>query len=275
MATAPAPSGRTGPLGSLRVARLGGANERLLYGLIGFVLFTGIWETAANAGLFRRSLLSSPSLIWNAAVADFSSGAIWPHLSVSLSEFAIGFVVALAIGIPLGLVIGMFRRVDYFVSVLLFGIYATPKAAVAPLIILVAGIGMESKVILVFLLTFFSVVVSTMAGVHAVAERHTEIARSFGASRWLTFRSVVLPSTVPFVLTGIRIATGRALVGVVVAEELAASAGIGFYIEFFGTFLDTARVMLGVVLLGTFGIVLGELVRRIEKRFEVWRPENR
>jgi len=86
---------------------------------------------------------------------------------------------------------------------------------------------------------------------------------------------VVLPSTIPFLLTGIRIASGRALVGVVVAEELAANQGIGFYIDFYGTFLDTSRVMLGIVLLGGFGIVLGELVRRIEKRFEVWRPEIR
>jgi ABC-type nitrate/sulfonate/bicarbonate transport system permease component len=163
--------------------------------------------------------------------------------------------------------------VDHFMSALLFGIYSTPKAAIAPLIILVFGIGLESKVILVFLLAFFSFVVSAMAGVKAAQARHLDIARSFGASRWLEFRSVVLPSTFPFILTGLRIGVGRALVGVVVAEELAANEGIGHYIEFYGTFLDTSRVMLGVVILGTFGLVLGELVRRLEKRFEVWRPE--
>ncbi len=273
MATASARSERPGHLGFRRVARLGSANERLFYGVLGFVLITAIWEAAANAGLFRKSLLSAPSLIWNAAVADFGSGTIWPHLSASFTEFGLGFVAALVLGVPLGLAIGTFRRLDHLVSLLLYGVYATPKAAVAPLIILVAGIGLESKVILVFLLTFFSVVVSTMAGVKAVAERHLDIARSFGASPLLEFRTVVLPSTFPFILTGIRIATGRALVGVVIGEELAANEGIGYYIGFHGVFLDTARVMLGVVLLGAFGIVLGELVRRIEKRFEVWRPE--
>ena len=273
MATAAIGSPRPGRLGLGPVARLRVANERLFYGVIGFVVVLVVWELAADLGLYRRSLLSSPSFIWRAAVTDFGSGSIWPHLATSLTEYGLGFVAALAVGIPLGLAIGTFRRLDHFVSVLLFGIYSTPKAAIAPLIILVAGIGLESKVILVFLLAFFSVIVSTMAGVHAVAERHRDIAKSFGASPWLEFRSVLLPTTVPFLLTGIRIASGRALVGVVVAEELAANEGIGYYIEFYGTFLDTSRVMLGVVLLGLFGIVLGELVRRLEKRFEVWRPE--
>jgi NitT/TauT family transport system permease protein len=84
---------------------------------------------------------------------------------------------------------------------------------------------------------------------------------------------VILPSTFPFILTGIRIATGRALVGVIVAEELAANEGIGHYIELYGAFLNTSRVMLGVVLLGLFGVIMGEGVRRIEKRYEVWRQE--
>ena len=269
--TAPAP--RTGPLGFDRLARFRTANERLFYGLVGFIVVIVVWELAADLGLYRRSLLSSPSFIWNAAARDFGSGVIWPHLSTSLTEYGVGFAGALLIGIPLGLAIGTFRRLDHFVSVLLFGIYSTPKAAIAPLIILVAGIGLESKVILVFLLAFFSVIVSSMSGVHAVAERHRDIAKSFGASKWLEFRSVLLPTTVPFILTGIRIASGRALVGVVVAEELAANQGIGYYIDFYGSLLDTSRVMLGVVLLGLFGIGLGEFVRRLEKRFEVWRPE--
>lgn len=266
-------SARQGELGYPAFRRLASANERLFYGVIGFVAFTLMWEGAANAGLFRRSLLSAPSLIWNAAVTDFGSGTIWPDLSTSFTEFALGFVAAFAVGVPLGFAIGLFRRVDHFMSMLLFGIYSTPKAAIAPLIILVFGLGLESKVILVFLLAFFTFVVGTMAGVRAAAARHLDIARSFGASPWLEFRSVILPSTFPFILTGIRIAVGRALVGVVIAEELAANEGIGHYIELHGAFLDTARVMLGVVILGTFGLILGEVVRRIEKRYEVWRPE--
>lgn len=247
--------------------------ERLAYGVGGFLGIGLLWEAAGDLGLYRKSLLSTPSLMWNAAVTDFGSGAIWPHIGTSLNEFGVGLLLALGIGIPLGLAIGMFRRLDAFVSVLLFGIYSTPKVAIAPLVILVFGIGLQAKVVLVFLLTFFAVVVTTLAGVHSVAERHLDITRSFGGSRWLAFRTVVLPSTLPFILSGIRIGTGRALVGVVTAEFLAANEGIGYYIGFYGSLLDTTRVMLGVVLLGVFGIVTGELVRLAEHRFERWRPD--
>lgn len=266
-------SEQPGAFGVSRGLRLPKIDERLIYGIIGFVAVLVVWEATADLGLYKKSLLSSPSIVWSTAVQDFSDGSIWPSLWVSFEEFGIGLGAAMILGIPLGFAIGMFARVDALVSFLLFGIYSTPKAAIAPLIILVAGIGLESKVIFVFLLAFFSLVMSTLAGVHAVPDKHLEIARSFGARRWLTFRAVILPSTFPFILTGTRIAVGRALVGVVVAEELAASEGVGHYIEFYGTFLDTGRVMLGVLILGTFGIVLGELVRRFEKRFEAWRPE--
>ena len=95
---------------------------------------------------------------------------------------------------------------------------------------------------------------------------------SFRAGRGLRFRSVVLPSSVPFVLTGLRLGATRALVGVVVAEFLASNAGLGFYINFSGTTLRTDRVMLGVLILGLFGIAVGEAIRRVENRFEKWRP---
>jgi ABC-type nitrate/sulfonate/bicarbonate transport system permease component len=274
-------STRTGRLALLdgprfrRLAGFGAANERVLFGVLGFVGISIIWEVASNTGLFRKSLLSSPTLIWKAAATDFGNGSIYPHIMTSLTEFTFGFALALVIGIPLGLLIGMFRRVDYFASVLLSGIYATPKVAIVPLIILIAGIGLEAKTIVVFLLTIFAVVVSTVAGVHSVAERHLDLTRSFGASRWLAFRSVVLPSTFPFILTGVRIGAGRALVGVVTAEFLAANEGVGYYIGLFGTFLDTSRVMLGIVLLGAFGVAIGEALRLIERRFERWRPEIR
>jgi NitT/TauT family transport system permease protein len=268
-ATAPA---RAPAMPLRRLQRISQANERLFFGVIGFVAVLALWQVTADLGLYKKTLLSSPSLMLQAAIADFGSGAIWPHLGTSFEEFAIGLLIALAVGIPLGLAIGIFPRLDAFVSVLLYGVYSTPKAALVPLIIVVVGLGITSKLVVVFLLAIFSVVVTIVAGVHAVSERHLDIARSFGASPWLTFRSVTLPSTVPYILTGTRIAAGRALVGVVIAELVSANQGIGYYITFYGTFLDTSRVMLGVIILGGFGVVLGELIRMIEKRFDVWRP---
>jgi NitT/TauT family transport system permease protein len=272
-------AGPVGPVASVAalplrlVGRVAKLNERLFYGVLGFVGLAVVWETTANLGLYRKSLLSTPTAIWGAAVTDFGSGAIWPHIFTSLEEFAYGFFVSLFIAIPLGLAIGWFRRVDYFLSALLAALNATPNVALIPLIVLIAGIGLQSKVIVVFLSAFFAVMVTTFAGVQAISRRHLEITRSFGGSRWLAFRTVALPSTLPFILSGIRIGAGRALVGVVSAEIISANQGLGFYISLNGSFLVTSRAMLGIVLFGIFGVILGELLRQVERRFEIWRPE--
>lgn len=232
-----------------------------------------VWETTAQMGLYRKSLMSLPSAILKVAVDDVMSGTIWPHIAVSAQEFAIGFAVSLVIGIPLGLAIGLFRRVDYLFSGLLAGLNATPNVALIPLIILIFGLGIEAKAVVVFLSAFFAVVVTTFTGVQSTARRHLEITRSFGGSQWLAFRSVVLPSTLPFIISGIRIGAGRALVGVVSAEILSANVGLGFYIALKAQFLDVARAMFGIILFGFLGLLIGEGVRAIERRFEAWRPE--
>lgn len=256
-----------------RLLRPRSASERVVLGVTGFICVVLLWEGAVAMGALRAALLSSPSRIWAVAVADFGSGAMWPHIWTSLQEFGLGFIASVVIGIPLGLAIGWFPKVDHFFSGLLAGLNATPHVALIPLIILIAGIGVESKAIVVFLSAFFALVVTTYGGMRSVARRHLEITRSFGGSRWLAFRTVALPSTVPFMISGTRIGAGRALVGVVSAEILAANQGLGFYISFHGTFLDTSRVMLGIVLFGVIGLVVGELIRLVERRFEDWRPE--
>src|SRR3954447_1171859 len=247
-------------------------NEPLVYGIFGFVAVLVIWEVVVAAGLLRSSLMSSPSRIVAAGIADFTSVVIWPHIGTSLLEWGVGFGLALVTAIPLGLALGMFRRIEYLIDPWLSALYATPTVALVPLIILLFGVGLNSKFAVVFLEAFVVLVVSAVNGTHSADKRHLDIARSFGASRGLTFRSVILPSSVPFIITGIRIAAGRAIVGVVVAEFNAANIGIGFYISINGTTLNASRVMLGVLLIGIFGVVVGQLVRRLERRFEVWRP---
>ena len=247
--------------------------ERVFYGLIGFVLVTVVWQVTAQMGLYKQTLLSMPSSILRVAIEDTTNGTIWPHILVSSQEFALGFVVSLVVGIPLGLAIGTFRRVDYALNGLLAGLNATPNVALIPLIVLIFGIGMESKAVVVFLSAFFAIVVTTFTGVQSTARRHLEITRSFGGSPWLAFRTVILPSTLPFIISGIRIGAGRALVGVVSAEILNANVGLGFYIALKAQFLDTARAMFGIALFGFIGLIIGEGVRLIERRFEAWRPE--
>jgi len=258
-------------------------NERAFYAVLGFVWLLVAWQAATSIdldpntpgtqGLVKKILMSSPVDIFNAGVADFSSGVIWPHLGISFQEWSLGFLLALAIGIPFGFAIGLWGRLRMFTGYWLFAVDATPSVALFPLIVLVVGIGLESKLVMVVLSAVFQVLLSTMGGVRAVSWKHLEIAHSFGASRGLILRSVIVPTTIPFMLTGIRLGAGRSLVGVVVAEFQAANQGIGYYIALNGQTLNTARVFIGLLILGTFGILVGELVRLIEHRFDVWRPQ--
>ena len=247
-------------------------SERLVFGLLGFVIIVSIWELASRLKLVRQVVLSSPTLIVEAAVKDISSGAIFPHILVSGQEYVIGLGLALVVGIPLGLAIGLFRRLNYLLDPWLSALYATPTVALVPLIIIIFGIQLEAKVVVVFLESIFVITVSVLAGVHAADKVYHDIAESFGASAWTRFRTVTLPASTPFVLTGARLGTGRAVVGVVVAEFLVSNSGIGFYIGLNGFIQQTARVYFGIILLGMLGLTIGELVRLLERRFERWRP---
>jgi NitT/TauT family transport system permease protein len=246
--------------------------ERLLFGIIGFVGVLILWEAAVRMGLLKSSLISSPTGVIAAAITDFGNGSIQPHIGTSFLEWLVGFAAALVIAIPLGFALGSFRRAEFLVDPLLAALYATPTVALVPLIILLFGVGIQSKFAVVFLEAWVTLTVSTINGVQAADKRWLDIAQSFRASKWLTFRSVTVPSSIPFIITGIRIAAGRALVGVVVAEFIASNIGLGFYISVNGSFLNASRVMLGILLIGGFGIFVGEMIRRIERRFEAWRP---
>jgi ABC-type nitrate/sulfonate/bicarbonate transport system permease component len=257
-----------------RRLRLPGIPDRVKYGLIGFVVVLPLWELVVRLGFIKRVTLSSPSLIFTTGINDLLvTRELWPHLGQSSQQFVLGLGLALLTGVPLGLALGLFRRLNYFLDPWLSAIYATPTIALVPLVVLVLGLGLESKIFIVWLEAIFVIVVSTMAGVRAAEARYLDLAKSFRASRRMTFTSVILPSSFPDILTALRLGVTRALVGVVVAEFFASNKGIGFFINFSGTTLRTDRVMLGVIILGVIGVILGEAVRRIERRFERWRPE--
>lgn len=249
-------------------------NERFVLGLAGFVTVVVLWELVVQLGLLKRTFISSPSSVLQALQLEVRQGTLWGHIGVSLLEFAVGFAAAAVVGVVIGLVAGWFKRANYLLDPWLSALYATPDIALVPLIILVLGIDLAAKAFVVFLTALFSVAINTLVGVQSTDARLLDVARSFGADRLKVFTSVILPGTVPFILTGLRIAAGRALVGVVLAELLAANQGIGFMISIAGTTLDTGRMMLGVILLGLFGVLLGESLRRVERRFDAWRPSR-
>lgn len=246
--------------------------ERLVLGVVGFVIGLVAWQAVVSLGVMRELLVGSPIGVVRAAAGDFSSGVIWPDILSSLAEWAFGFAIGIVVGIGLGFLVALNRRVELFLEPLLSAAYATPMVALGPMIILIFGVDLPAKVFTVFIFAVMPLLINTIAGVHSAERGYLDVARSFGAPRSLTLRSVILPSTVPYILTGLRIGAGHALVGMVVAEFLASNAGIGFFISYQGTLLHTNHVMLGIVLIGLFGVAIGEFIRRIERRFDVWRP---
>ncbi len=263
---------RTGHPRDRRGFRLPLPSERLLFALAGFVVVLSIWEAASVLGLIRKVTLSAPSIIIGTFFEDMLNGVIIGHVMQSGQYYLLGLGLGLITGIPLGLAFGLFRRLNYIFDPWLSAIYATPTIALVPLIVIIFGLGIGAKVFIVWLEAIFVITVSVIGGVRAADQRHLDLAKSFGASSWLRFRSVILPTSVPFILTGVRLGATRAIVGVVVAEFFASNAGIGFYINFSGTILRTDRVYVGIILLGLLGIAIGEVIRRVEQRFEEWRP---
>jgi NitT/TauT family transport system permease protein len=249
-------------------------HERPFLGVIGFVGVLVVWEIAVRAGLLRAVFFSSPTAIANTAITLVSRGTIWRDIGVSMQEFALGYLGASVLGILLGIAAGWYRRVNALASPWIAAWYATPHIALIPLIVLWFGIGLWYKVFYVFLVAFFSVVINTLVGVQSAEAAYLDVAKSFRASQWTILRTVVLPGAVPYILTGLRLGAGRAWVGVVVSELVGANQGIGFMINLAGQMLNMSQAMLGIVLLGTFGIAIGEVMRRIERRFDVWRPQR-
>jgi NitT/TauT family transport system permease protein len=248
--------------------------ERKILGSISVVIFLLIWEAAGNwLQLINPMFMSAPSLIAKAAVQLFASGEIWNDLYVSGIEFAWGYFLSVIVAIPFGIAIGWYKRFAYVCDPFVNAMNATPRVALLPLVIIWLGIGILSKVGIIFLGAVFPLLINTRDGVKTTPANLLTAARSFGASEWQIFRSVVLPSTVPFILTGLRLAIGRALIGVMVGELYAATAGIGFMITVAGATFQTDKVFVGVLIFAITGMIMTDIVDRWEHRFDKWRPK--
>ena len=249
-------------------------HEKKILGTVAVSLFLLIWELAGNTfQLINPMFMSAPSLIWKAGVQLFVSGEIWNDLAVSGIEFGWGYLLSVAVGIPFGVAIGWYKKFAYICDPFVNAMNATPRVALLPLVIIWLGIGILSKIGIIFLGAVFPLIINTRDGVKTTPAHLLTAARSFGASEWQIFKSVVVPSTVPFILTGLRLGIGRALIGVMVGELYAATAGIGFMITVAGATFQTDKVFVGVLIFAISGMLATELIDRVERRFDKWRPK--
>jgi NitT/TauT family transport system permease protein len=249
-------------------------NEKKILGTSAVIIFLSAWELVGNTlGLINPMFMSAPSLIFKAAIQLFASGEIYNDLYVSGLEFGWGYLLSVIVGVPFGIACGWYKKFAYIFDPFINAMNATPRVALLPLVIIWLGIGILSKVGIIFLGAVFPILINARDGVKTTPYNLLTAARSFGASEWQIFKSVVLPSTLPFILTGLRLGVGRALIGVMVGELYAATAGIGFMITVAGATFQTDKVFVGVLIFAISGMIAMELLTRLESRFDKWRPK--
>lgn len=266
--TAPAPS-RPGTSRRRRNVPTSPARQKLISvaSVVGGLL---IWELLGRFVVSNSLFLATPLQAMAELARMTASGELQYHVWVSGQEFIYGFLIASIAGIAIGLAMASSRAANAALGPWVAGLYATPIIAIAPLVILWAGIGIWSKVIVVISVVIFPVIINTEAGIRSTDKALVEAIRSFGASRTQLFTKVMLPSALPFILAGLRLGIGRGLIGVVVGELFGARAGVGFVILQSAEVFNMPRLFAGVAVLAAAGIALMALCRAAETKLVPW-----
>jgi len=221
-------------------------------------------------GVVRPEIQPHPGTL--PRLIDFmAEGEFFIALGQSLSLFATGFGIALAIGLPLGIVMARIATLRVALESYILGLYVTPMAALIPFILAIFGFQFWPKVIVVVLFSIFPVLYNTLEGARSLKPEMIEVARSFKSPEWRLWVDVLLPYTFPFALTGIRQAIGRALVGMVAAEIFLNNTGLGGWLVDSSRSFDMAGVLGAILVITILGVGAMALVRRLERRFAAWR----
>lgn len=234
---------------------------------LGFpILVLIVWEVLADTRVINPVLFPAPSAIFSTLGPRIASGALVHDLTTTLGEFAVGYAFAALIGLPIGLAMGLWRRVDYTVEPLMIGLYSCPVIALYPLLIIAMGLGFTSIVTLIVLFAIFPITVNTALGVKLVDQSLVRAAISFSARRSEVLRKVIMPASLPGIASGLQLAVGRAFTGAVVAELFIGKAGLGYSIGYNASFLRLPDVFLNIFILGILGTALRSVMTAFERR---------
>ncbi|TMA86470.1 MAG: ABC transporter permease [Deltaproteobacteria bacterium] len=245
--------------------------KELLRGCISILVGLVIWEILTRLLLENELLIPPPTSVirsfWNLTF----SGQLNKHFAATLIEFSYGFTTACIAGIVIGYFMGMHKWFDEIMDPWIATLYSIPIITVVPLIIIWFGIGMISKVIVVFKITAVAIILNTAAGIKNLDPVWLELAKSLRLSTWETTYKIRLPGALPYIITGMRLGVGRALLGVVVAELMAANAGLGYMLRDSSETWDSPKLFVTVILLAAIGLVSFNLIKRLEQRMAPWR----
>ena len=246
--------------------------QNLVLGSFTVVGFFLLWEALFVWFIpLNTFVMSMPSLIFEGWAIDLMGGQLWDDLLISGKPFLFGFISAGVVGVFIGTMMGWRARVGFSLDPLMTAFYASPLVAVAPLMIIAFGVGVSGKAILIFLLCVFPFVFNTYAGVKAVDQLLVNVVRSMGGKPRHIYLKVIVPSVLPYIVAGTRYAIGRALVGILVGEFYAATAGIGFRIAWYSDMYELSRMFGYIFTMMVIAVALTEGVRWAERTAFPWR----
>lgn len=232
------------------------------------VLGLGLWW--AVAAFSGNTLVPSPPQVAVAALELARDGSLWSNTLASLGRVLAGFVLGIALAIPAGFLMGWYRLARGLVEPWVQFMRTVPPLALIPLVIVILGIGEDAKVFVIFLASFLGCVLATFQGVRNVDNTLVNAARVLGADDFTIFRRVVVPASTPFIFVGMRIALGSAWATLVASELIAAPTGLGRMMQVATQFLQTDRIVVGIVMIGLLGFAMDRLLLWIERRLTAW-----
>ncbi len=244
-------------------------NPDVVLPVLAVATFLGAWEVAGRS--VDPILFAPPSRVASALWDMTASGRLPRALGITLNTLFVGLFLSILVGIPGGIVLGRRPRLARVIEPYIDAVYATPRVVIIPLVILWFGVGYSGRLFIVWLGTVIPILVNTAIGVRNGRRDLVEVATSFGISQRDLIRHVILPGAVPYVVAGVKIATGRALIGVVIAEIFLDLTGVGGIIQTESAFFRTAPMLAGVVVFGALGTMLLGVTGRLERRFSAWK----
>jgi ABC-type nitrate/sulfonate/bicarbonate transport system permease component len=244
-------------------------NSKLVVRFISFVVVISLWEYFGRR--INPILFTYPSAVAQAFVSLVASGELQSYMTSSLLVLTYASILSIVVGVLLGVIMGRYAIVEWAADVYVSALYSTPMVAVVPLIVLWFGFKIPAKVVIVFSFMVFPVLLNTFEGVKNVDRNLQEVARSFCSNESQLWRHLIIPSAIPFIVAGIRLAIGRGLVGMIVAEFYTSVTGLGYMIVRYANALETDKLFVPIVVVMLLGVGLMSLAKWIEGRIAPWR----
>jgi ABC-type nitrate/sulfonate/bicarbonate transport system permease component len=240
---------------------------------VSVVVVLAAWEVLGAS--INPIFLSTPSRIALALWDITRNGQLLQALALSFLGLVLGFGAAILVGVPLGILMGRSRTIEALCEPWVNALFVTPRVALIPLLLIWFGIGFQAQVVVIFLSSVFPIIINAYAGVRDISSNLVDTARAFCADERQLFFEVILPASVPFIMTGLRLGIGHAVIGMIVAQMFLALSGLGKLLVNYGDFYKTDYVFAVVIVIGVLGVLLTEAVKQVERRFAHWKESER